>query len=44
MGNILQYRDDGYVEQSFIENNRVYLPKEAGWYPLNWRTSIGDCS
>ncbi|MBO1910733.1 hypothetical protein J4G37_38825, partial [Microvirga sp. 3-52] len=33
-GNILQYRDDGYIEHSFIQNNRVYLPKEAGWYPL----------
>ncbi|WP_342429256.1 hypothetical protein [Neobacillus sp. FSL H8-0543] len=36
-GSILQYRDDGYVEHSFIGKNRVYLPKEAGWYPL-----IGD--
>lgn len=33
-GNILQYREEGYVEQSFIQKNRVYLPKEAGWYPL----------
>lgn len=33
-GNILQYRDDAYVEQAFIENDRMYLPKEAGWYPL----------
>lgn len=33
-GNILQYRDEGYVQHSFIANNRVYLPKEAGWYPL----------
>ena len=33
-GNILQYREEGYVEHSFIQNNRVYLPKEAGWYPL----------
>ncbi|QUW20783.1 ABC transporter ATP-binding protein [Sporosarcina sp. Marseille-Q4063] len=33
-GSILQYREDGYVEHSFIQNNRVYLPKEAGWYPL----------
>lgn len=33
-GGILQYRDDGYVEQAFIKNERVYLPKEAGWYPL----------
>lgn len=33
-GNILQYRDEGYVEHSFITNDRIYLPKEAGWYPL----------
>ena len=33
-GSILQYSDEGYVEHSFIENNRIYLPKEAGWYPL----------
>lgn len=33
-GNILQYRYDGYVEQAFIDKNRIYLPKEAGWYPL----------
>lgn len=33
-GNVLQYREDGYVEQAFIKNDRVYLPKEAGWYPL----------
>ncbi|MBS4220410.1 hypothetical protein KHA96_19085 [Bacillus sp. FJAT-49711] len=33
-GKILQYRDDGYIEQAFIKNERVYLPKEAGWYPL----------
>lgn len=33
-GDILQYRDEGYLEHSFIQKNRVYLPKEAGWYPL----------
>ena len=33
-GNILQYRDEGFLEHSFIGENRVYLPKEAGWYPL----------
>lgn len=33
-GDILQFRDDAYVEQAFIEKKRVYLPKEAGWYPL----------
>lgn len=33
-GNILQYRDDAYMEQAFIKKNRIYLPKEAGWYPL----------
>ena len=33
-GNILQYRNEGYIEQSFIGENRVYLPKDAGWYPL----------
>ena len=33
-GNILQYREEGYVEHAFINNNRIYLPKEAGWYPL----------
>ncbi|WP_312473515.1 hypothetical protein [Neobacillus sp.] len=33
-GNVLQFRDDGYVEQAFIKSERIYLPKEAGWYPL----------
>ena len=33
-GSILQYRDEGFLEHSFIGENRVYLPKEAGWYPL----------
>ncbi|GIN73628.1 hypothetical protein J14TS2_41030 [Bacillus sp. J14TS2] len=33
-GNILQYSYEGYMENSFIRNNRVYLPKEAAWYPL----------
>ncbi|MBW8348261.1 ABC transporter permease [Bacillus sp. IITD106] len=33
-GKILQYRDYGYVEHAFIKNERMYLPKEAGWYPL----------
>lgn len=33
-GDILQLRDDAYVEQAFIDKNRIYLPKEAGWYPL----------
>ena len=33
-GNILQYRDEGYIEQAFIGKNGVYLPKDAGWYPL----------
>lgn len=33
-GTIQQYRDEGYVEHAFIQKNRVYLPKEAGWYPL----------
>lgn len=33
-GNILQYRYEGNVEHAFIDKNRVYLPKEAGWYPL----------
>ncbi|MBS4209315.1 hypothetical protein [Bacillus sp. FJAT-50079] len=33
-GNILQYRNDGNIEQAFIKKNRVYLPKESGWYPL----------
>lgn len=33
-GDIKQYRNDGMLEHSFIESNRVYLPKEAGWYPL----------
>lgn len=33
-GNISQYSYEGYMEKSFIHNNRVYLPKEAGWYPL----------
>ena len=33
-GNILQYSYEGYMENAFIQNNRVYLPKEAGWYPL----------
>lgn len=33
-GDILQLRFDAYVEQAFIDENRIYLPKEAGWYPL----------
>ena len=33
-GSILQYRDEGYIEQAFIGKNGVYLPKDAGWYPL----------
>lgn len=33
-GNILQYSDEGHLENAFIQKNRVYLPKEAGWYPL----------
>lgn len=33
-GDILQLRDDAYVEQAFIDENRIFLPKEAGWYPL----------
>ncbi|GIN57992.1 hypothetical protein J8TS2_23110 [Lederbergia ruris] len=33
-GNVLQYRDDGYVKQAFIDKQQIYLPKEAGWYPL----------
>lgn len=33
-GNILQYSYEGYMENAFIQSNRVYLPKEAGWYPL----------
>lgn len=39
-GNILQYRNDGYMEHAFIENERVYLPKEAGWYPLIGKRSL----
>ncbi|WP_062108439.1 ABC transporter permease [Bacillus niameyensis] len=39
-GNILQYRYDGYVEQAFIDKNRIYLPKEAGWYPLIGKRSL----
>lgn len=33
-GDILQYRWDAYVEHAFIDDHRIYLPKEAGWYPL----------
>lgn len=33
-GNVLQYSYEGYMENAFIQSNRVYLPKEAGWYPL----------
>ncbi|MCJ8008277.1 hypothetical protein ACFFF5_11615 [Lederbergia wuyishanensis] len=39
-GKILQYRDDGYIEQAFIKNERLYLPKEAGWYPLIGKRSL----
>lgn len=33
-GNVQQYRYDGLLENSFIASDRIYLPKEAGWYPL----------
>jgi hypothetical protein len=33
-GNMKQYRLDGLLQHSFIESDRMYLPKEAGWYPL----------
>lgn len=33
-GDILQYSYEGSMENAFIQSNRVYLPKEAGWYPL----------
>lgn len=33
-GSILQYRNDGYTEHAFIRDDQIYLPKEAGWYPL----------
>ncbi|MRX72140.1 hypothetical protein GJU40_08190 [Bacillus lacus] len=33
-GNMKQYHNDAFVQHSFIEANRIYLPKEAGWYPL----------
>lgn len=33
-GDMKQYRSDGLLAHSFIESGRVYLPKEAGWYPL----------
>ncbi|MBE1556112.1 hypothetical protein [Sporosarcina limicola] len=33
-GNIKQYRNDALVEQSFSSEDGIYLPKEAGWYPL----------
>lgn len=39
-GNILQYRNDAYTELAFIQQNRVYLPKEAGWYPLIGKRSL----
>ncbi|MCA0757894.1 hypothetical protein KP806_22800 [Paenibacillus sp. N4] len=33
-GNVRQYRSDALRQQSFAEADRIYLPKEAGWYPL----------
>lgn len=36
-GDIGQYRLDGLLQHAFVESDRIYLPKEAGWYPL-----IGD--
>ncbi|MBP1989708.1 ABC transporter permease [Paenibacillus eucommiae] len=33
-GDMKQYREDGLLQHSFIESDRIYLPKEAGWYPL----------
>lgn len=39
-GNILQYRYDAYVEHAFIDEQRIYLPKEAGWYPLSGKRPL----
>ncbi|MBW7474787.1 ABC transporter permease [Paenibacillus oenotherae] len=33
-GDVRQYRSDGLLQQAFVEHDRIYLPKEAGWYPL----------
>ena len=33
-GSILQYSHEGKSEGAFIQKNRVYLAKSAGWYPL----------
>lgn len=33
-GNIKQFRNGTLEKQSFINGNGIYLPKEAGWYPL----------
>lgn len=33
-GKILQYFDEGNGESAFIDKQRVFLPKSAGWYPL----------
>ncbi|MFD1929594.1 hypothetical protein ACFSFY_16245 [Sporosarcina siberiensis] len=39
-GTVLQYRNDAYTELAFIQENRVSLPKEAGWYPLIGKRSL----
>jgi len=39
-GTVLQYRNDAYTELAFIKENRVSLPKEAGWYPLIGKRSL----
>ncbi|MCQ6561567.1 ABC transporter permease [Paenibacillus mendelii] len=33
-GDMKQYRADGLLQQAFVEPDRIYLPKESGWYPL----------
>ncbi|UVI30979.1 ABC transporter permease [Paenibacillus spongiae] len=33
-GDMKQYRADGLLQHAFIESDRIYLPKESGWYPL----------
>ena len=43
-GNILQYRDEGYVEHSFIRKESGVSSKRSGLVSINWGTSINHCS
>lgn len=33
-GKINVFHNEGNTEQAFITSNRIYFPKEVGWYPL----------